>query len=325
MSRKIFAVACAIFLLVTSSSMAQVYPTRPIRLIVAYAPGGGNDIVARLISQKFQELTGQPLVVENKPGGDTIIATSFVAKSEPDGYTVLLTGMGGFTITPALNASLPYDPIKDFVPVSIVAQFPYVLAVSNAMKVTTVEELIANARANPDKVSYGDASPATRLATEMFAKSAGLSLNRVFYRGSGPVAQALVANDVQMTIADATALLELHNSDKARILAVTPAQRVAALPGTPTLSETAALAGYDFAAWIGLFAPAKTPEPIVSTLNSLIARIVVQQDFRDRLRTLTAEAVGSTAEQARVRIHADLSRNAAAARLANMGADQSSK
>jgi tripartite-type tricarboxylate transporter receptor subunit TctC len=325
MSRKILAAACSIFFLATSAGMAQDYPTRPVRLIVAYAPGGGNDIVARLVSQRFQELTGQPLVVENKPGGDTIIASNFVAKADPDGYTVLLTGMGGFTITPALNASMPYDPIKDFVPVSIIAQFPYVLAVSNAMKVATVDELIANARANPGKISYGDASPASRLATEIFAKGAGLSLNRVFYRGSGPIAQALLVNDVQMTITDATALLELHNSEKAKIIAVTPAQRVGVLPNVPALSETAALAGYDFAAWIGLFAPAKTPEPIISALNSIIARIAVQQDFRDRLKVLTAEAVGSSAEQARVRVHADLSRNAAAARLANMGPDQAQK
>jgi tripartite-type tricarboxylate transporter receptor subunit TctC len=319
---KQFAVACSVIVLVSNSSTAQTYPTRPARLIVAYAPGGGNDIVARLISQRFQELTGQPLIVENKPGGDTVIATDFVAKAEPDGYTILLTGMGGFTITPALQSKLPYDPIKDFTPASIIALFPYVLAVSNPVGAKTVEDLISAARANPGKLSYGDASSASRLATELFARSTGVSLNRVFYKGSGPVAQALMSNDVQMTITDATALIELHKSGKANILAVTTAHRVQALPDIPALSEIPALADFDFAAWIGVFVPAKTPEPVVSALNSLLARIATEEGFRDRLKTLTAEAVGSTPDQARTRVKTDLLRNAEAVRLANMGPDQ---
>jgi tripartite-type tricarboxylate transporter receptor subunit TctC len=319
---KQFAVACSMILLISNSSMAQTYPTRPARLIVAYAPGGGNDIVARLIGQRFQKLTGQPLIVENKPGGDKVIATDFVAKAEPDGYTILLTGMGGFTITPALQSKLPYDPIKDFTPASIVALFPYVLASSNSVGAKTVEELINAARGNPGKLSYGDASSASRLATELFAKSTGVSLNRVFYKGSGPVAQALMSNDVQMTITDVTALIELHKSGKANILAVTTAHRVQALPDIPALSETPALADFDFAAWIGVFVPAKTPEPVVSTLNSLLARIATEADFRDRLKTLTAEAVGNTPDQAGARVRTDLLRNAEAVRLANMGPDQ---
>jgi tripartite-type tricarboxylate transporter receptor subunit TctC len=150
-------------------------------------------------------------------------------------------------------------------------------------------------------------------------------LNRVFYKGSGPVAQALIANDVQMTITDATALIALHDSGKARIIAVTTAQRAPALPDVPALSETPALAAYDFAAWIGLFVPAKTPDAIVDALNAVIARIALQQDFRDRIRTLTAEAIGNTPEQARVRVRADLARNRTAVELAHMSPDQVSK
>jgi len=298
---------------------AQVYPQRPVKIVVGYAPGGGNDIVARLLGKKFQEMTGQAFVIENKTGADSTIASNYVAKSSPDGATLLMTGMGGFTIAPALYAGqLPYDPIKDFVAVGTVARFSYVLATNSSVPARTVDELIAHARANPGKINYGDAAPPTRLATEMFARRTNLALNRVFYKGSAATSQALLTNEVQLVISDATALLEHRASGKINILAVTSRERLKGLPGIPALADTPSLAGFDFDAWVGLFAPAGTPATVVSELSDLIGKVAAQQEFRDKLATLGAEVVGDTPQRAAERVRDDLIRNTEAVRAANM-------
>lgn len=165
---------------------AADYPTKPIHFIVAYPQGGGNDIIARLVGAKLQESLGQPVIVENKPGADSIIASEFVAKSAPDGYTILVNAMGGMTVTPALHAKLPYDPLKDFVPVSIIARFPAVLAVNPSVPVGSVAELVAYAKANPRKLNYGSSSTAIQLATEMFAQMTGITLTHIPYKGIRP-------------------------------------------------------------------------------------------------------------------------------------------
>jgi tripartite-type tricarboxylate transporter receptor subunit TctC len=302
---------------------AQSYPTRPVKIVVGYTPGGGNDVVARLLSKSFQEMTGQPFVVENKVGADSTIASGYVAKSPADGYTLLVTGMGGMTIAPALyGRQLSYDPIKDLAAVGTIARFAYVLATSSAVPARTVDDLIAYARTNPGKLNYGDAAPPTRLATEMFAQKANLSLNRIFYKGSAATSQALLTNEVQLVISDATALIGHQGSGKINILAVTSGKRQSALPGIPALAETAALADFDFDAWIGLFAPSGTPASVVSALNALIARAVAQPDFRNKLTTLAAEVVADTPQRAAARVRDDLMRNTEAVRAANMSLDE---
>jgi tripartite-type tricarboxylate transporter receptor subunit TctC len=298
------------------------YPLKPLRLIVGYAQGGGNDIIARLTAAKFQESLGQPVVVENKPGADTIIATDFVAKSPADGYTVLVNAMGGFTITPALHAKLPYDPQRDFTPVGTIAQFPHVLAVNASVPANSVRELVAYAQANPGKLNYGSASTAIRLATEMFLQKTGTSLTHIPYKGSGPSAQALIANEVQVVISDAPPLLAHLASGRVRFLAVTSKERLQAMPDLPTFADTPALAGFDISPWIGLFVPARTPAPIVTTLNAQIVRMVTAPDFRERLKAMGAEAVGDSPEQAAIRVRDDTKRYAEAAKLVNLSADR---
>jgi tripartite-type tricarboxylate transporter receptor subunit TctC len=316
------ALLAVVFSLVSAPCMAQAYPLRPVKIVVGYAPGGGNDIVARLLSKKFQEMTGQAFVVENKTGADSTIASNHVAKSSADGYTLLMTGMGGFTIAPALYAGqLPYDPIKDFVSVGTVARFAYVLATNSSVPARTVDELIAYARANPGKLNYGDAAPPTRLATEMFARKTNLALNRVFYKGSAATSQALLTNEVQLVISDATALVSHQGGGKIDILAVTSRERLKGLPNIPALAETPALADFDFDAWVGLFAPSGTPASMVSTLNELMVKAGAQQDVRDRLAALGAEVVGDTPQRAAARVKDDLIRNTEAVRAANMTRD----
>jgi tripartite-type tricarboxylate transporter receptor subunit TctC len=227
--------------------MGQNYPARPVRIVVGYSPGGGNDVVARLLSKSFQEMTGQPFVVENKLGADSTIASNYVAKSPADGYTLLVTGMGGMTIAPVLyGRQLPYEPAKDFVPVGTIARFAYVLATNSSVPARTVDDFISYARANPRKLNYGDAAPPTRLATEMFAQKANLALNRIFYKGSGATSQALLTNEVQVVISDATALIGHQGGGKVNILGVTSRKRQNALPGIPALAETPTLADFDF-------------------------------------------------------------------------------
>jgi tripartite-type tricarboxylate transporter receptor subunit TctC len=227
--------------------MGQNYPARPVRIVVGYSPGGGNDVVARLLSKSFQEMTGQPFVVENKLGADSTIASNYVAKSPADGYTLLVTGMGGMTIAPVLyGRQLPYEPAKDFVPVGTIARFAYVLATNSSVPARTVDDFISYARANPGKLNYGDAAPPTRLATEMFAQKANLALNRIFYKGSGATSQALLTNEVQVVISDATALIGHQGGGKVNILGVTSRKRQNALPGIPALAETPTLADFDF-------------------------------------------------------------------------------
>jgi len=310
--------------LVSAPCTAEVYPLRPVKIVVGYAPGGGNDIVARFLAKKFQEMTGQAFVVENKTGADSTIASNYVAKSSADGYTLLMTGMGGFTIAPALYAGqLQYDPIKDFVAVGTVARFAYVLATNSSVPARTVDELVAYARANPGKIDYGDAAPPTRLATEIFARKTNLALNRVFYKGSAATSQALLANEVQLVISDATALIAHQGSGKINILAVTSRERLKGLPDIPALAETPSLADFDFDAWVGLFAPAGTPASVVSGLNELISRATAEQEFRDKLAALGAEIVGDTPQRAAKRVSDDLIRNAEAVRAANMTRDPS--
>lgn len=303
-------------------SIAQPYPTKPVRIIVGYAPGGGNDVIARLVAKKLQEETGQPFVVENKVGADTIVATSYVAKSEPDGHTLLVTGMGGFTITPALYGDrVTYDPLKDFSAVGTVARFAYVLAVNNSIKTKTVDDLIAYAKSNPDKLNYGDAAPPTRLATEMFAKQLGIVLHRVPYKGSAASAQALLANDVQLVISDATALIGHQDGGVINILAVTSRDRVKMMPNIPSLAEMPSLANFDFDAWVGLFAPAGTSPAIVNRLNAMIGKIVIQSEAQDLFSKIGAEALTDTPAQASARVTRDLAQNALAAKSLNLSSN----
>ncbi len=286
-----FLVLCA----AAAGALAQVYPSKSIRIVVGFPPGGGNDIIARMVGAKMQESWGQPVVIDNKPGANSIIAAEFVAKSAPDGYTLLVNATGGMSVNPVLYAKLPYDPLRDFVPISMVGSFPLVLVVNPAVPANSVSELIAYAKANPGKLNYSAGSTAFQVASEMFKQMTGTDIKHIPYKGSVQSISAVMAGDVQMTIVDSPPLVPQLKSGRVRALAVTTAKRAAALPDLPTIAES--VPGYEMALWIGVFAPAGTPQDVSAKLNAEVVRIVNLPDVREKLDGMGVEPLGNTSEQ----------------------------
>jgi tripartite-type tricarboxylate transporter receptor subunit TctC len=279
-----------------AAAWAQPYPSKPIRIVVGFPPGGGNDIIARLVGVKMQESWGQPVVIDNKPGANSIIAAEFVAKSAPDGYTLLVNANGGTTINPSLYPTLPYNPQRDFIPITMIGMFPMIFAVHNSVPANTLQEFIAYARANPGKLNYSAGSTAFQVATEMFNQMTGTRINHIPYKGSTQSANAVLAGDVQMTIIDSPPVLPHVKSGRLKALAVTTAKRVGTLADVPTVSEAGA-PGYEMTLWAGLFTPTGTPGEVVSKLHAEIVRILQMPDVREKLTALGVEPVGNTSEQ----------------------------
>ncbi|WP_043839029.1 Bug family tripartite tricarboxylate transporter substrate binding protein [Muricoccus aerilatus] len=274
------------------------WPNRPVRIVVPYAPGGANDILARLYSQKLSERLGQPFVVENRAGGQAIIGSEYVARSQADGYTLLLGATGTMIFNPVTYERLSYDPVRDFVPVSIAASFPLVLAVSGEAPFRTVQELVAHAKANPDGMTYGTSSAGFQMATELFNLRAGTRFTFVAYRGSAESVNAAAAREVTMTLVDVGPAAGALQAGRLRGLAVTSEERLPAFPDIPTMKELG-FPDLSIVLWSGLMAPAGTPEPIVRRLNEEIVRANAAPDLRERLRALSVDPVGSSTEEAR--------------------------
>src|SRR5712691_5896929 len=267
-----FALFCAV-----SAAWAQGYPSKPIRLVVGFPPGGGNDIIARMIGSKMQEAWGEPVLIDNKPGANSIIAAEHVAKSAPDGYALLVNATGGMSVNPVLYTKLPYDSLKDFVPISMVGVFPLVLVVHPSVPVSSVRELIAYAKANPGKLNYSAGSTGFQVATEMFKQMAEIDVRHIPYKGSAASITAVIAGDVQMTIVDTPPLVPQIKAGKVKALGVTSAKRAASMPEVPALAET--VPGYEMVLWIGVFAPAGTPGEVASKLNAEVVRIVQMPEW----------------------------------------------
>src|SRR5438876_6572604 len=248
---------------------AQDYPNKPIRIIVGYAAGGGNDIIVRVMQPEMQKGLGQPVVVGNKPGAQSIIAAELVAKSAPDGYTLLMGPSGPMTINPATYTKLPYDAQRDFAPISMIASFPLIFVVNPKLPVKNVKELIAYAKANPAKANYASSAGIFQVATEMFKQRTGATIELIPYKGSGESVQAVAAGQVMMTIVDPAPVTGPLKSGTVRGLAVTSPKRHPSWPDLPTLIE----AGVDMEVpvWTAFFAPAKTPPAIVARLQREIA------------------------------------------------------
>jgi tripartite-type tricarboxylate transporter receptor subunit TctC len=278
-----------------AGALAQGYPAKPIRIVVGFPPGGGNDIIARLVGAKMQENWGQPVVIDNKPGAASIIAAEFVAKSAPDGYTLLVNATGGMSVNPVLYAKLPYDPLRDFVPVSMVGSFPLVLVVHPSVPANSVRELVAYAKANPGKLNYAAGSTAFQVASEMFKQMTGTDIKHIPYKGSVASISAVMAGDVQMTIVDTPPLVPQIRAGKVRGLAVTSAKRSASMPDIPAMAET--VPGYEMVLWIGVFAPAGTPGDVAAKLNAEVVRIVRLPDIREKLDGMGVEPIGNSSEQ----------------------------
>lgn len=290
-------VAVALSLLAPISASAQAWPTKLVRIVVAYPPGGATDLQARLVAAKLTERWGVPVIVENKPGANTVIATDAVAKAAPDGHTVLLTAMP-FALNPMLIAKLPYNTATDLVPVTLLATIPNVLVVYPGLPVDSLDDLIKLARAEPGKLSFASTGQATstHLSGELFAKMAGIQLNHIPYKGSASAQLDLIAGRVSMMFDNGS--LQHIKSGKLKAIAVTSAKRVPWLPETPTMMELG-LAGYEAAAWYGVFAPGGTPSEIVRKLADDITWAVRSPDTVEKLTAAGAIASGGSPEEFR--------------------------
>ena len=287
--------ACGIGL--STAACAQTFPSKAVRMIVPFPPGGGTDYTARLIGQKLSELWGQPVVIENRPGASTIIGSEIVVKSPPDGYTLLM-GSVNHTINPSLIAKLPYDTIKDFAPITVCVTAAYVLVVHPSLPAKSVKELIALARARPGEINYsssGSSGP-QHLAGELFKLMAKVDITHVPYKGGGPAVVALVGGHVQLQFSTPVSALPHVKAGKLRALAVTGLKRSEAVPHLPTISE-AALPGYEAVTWWGLMAPARTPREIISKVHGDVVRVLQMPDTREKLAREGVSPAGSTPEQ----------------------------
>ncbi len=278
-------------------AMAQEYPTRPIRLIVPYPPGGSADILARMLEQKLGAQLRQPVVVDNKPGAGTAIGAEFVARSAPDGYTLLLGTISSQAMNPAL-ARVGYDPATDFAAIAPLATIPFVLDVHAAVPATTVQALVAYAKAHPGQLNYASAGNGTsnHLAGALFNDMAGTDLTHVPYKGSAPALQDVVAGRVQVMFDLVTTSLPMLKSGAVRGLAVTSATRVPTLPDIPTMRE-AGFPNYEVTAWFGLFAPAGTPTAIIARLHDDVQKALAAPDLKERLAKLGMEPMAGTPRQ----------------------------
>jgi len=272
---------------------AQDYPAKPIKIVVPYPAGGSADLLPRIFAEKLYAKWGQAVLVENRPGAGGNIGAEFVYKADPDGYTLFASAPGPLVVNQNLYRSLAFDPAK-FVPVSIMAAIPNVLLVNPKVPARTIEEFIAYARANPDKLNYGSqgSGSTSHLTAELFKSTAGLKITHVPYKGSAPAMAALLAGEIDLMFDNLGVTLAQVKAGKLRVLAVGSERRVASLPAAPAMSEI--LSGFVSVAWFGIVAPPQTPAPIVEKLSSAVAEAIRQPDVLGRLAALSAEPVGDT-------------------------------
>ncbi len=295
------AILAALFLaaLPIDSTRAQgAYPTKPVRLVVPFPPGGPLDVVGRVIAQKLGESWGHPVVVENKAGAGGNIGADAVAKAAPDGYTILMGALSTHAVNPSLYSNMPYDAAKDFAPITLVATTPNVLVVNPSLPVRSVQEFIAYAKANPGKLNFGSGSigSAGHLAGELFNMETGARMVHVPFKGAAPATQALLAGDTQLMFDNLANAMPHVKAGKLRALAVTTAQRSKLAPDLPTMAE-AGLPGFDITTWFGLFAPAGTPREIVGKWNADVVKILESPEMRERLAAQGAEATPTSPER----------------------------
>jgi tripartite-type tricarboxylate transporter receptor subunit TctC len=303
-----FGAALALALACAHPAAAQNYPTHPIRLVVPQSPGGSTDQVARPLALKLGEALGQPVIVENRAGAGSVIGTDIVAKAAPDGYTLLVVA-ASFTISPSLYKQLPYDAGRDFAPVTLLSSFPNVLVVHPGLPVASVAELISWLKKNPGKANYSSSGigTGTHLSMELLKHLTGTDLTHVPYKGGAPSVSALLAGEVQVTLATISTALPHVKTGRLRALAVTSRRRVGALPDVPTLDESG-VPGYEYASWIGLLAPAKTPRAIVERLGAEAARAARTPEMKAILALEGAEPVGNSPDEFAAVIRAELER-----------------
>jgi tripartite-type tricarboxylate transporter receptor subunit TctC len=312
--------AFACIALAAPAAAQDAYPSRPIRIIVGYSAGGGNDIIVRVMQPELAKGLGQPIVVENRPGAQSIVAADFVAKAPADGYTLLMGPSGPMTINPATYSKLPYHPQRDFAPISMICSFPLIVVVSSSLPVKSIQDLVAYAKANPGKSNYASSAGVFQVTTELFKQKTGTRFEMIPYKGSGESIQAVIAGQVTMTIVDPAPAAGPLKAGTIRALAVTSAQRHPTWPNVPTMAE-AGVPDMEVPVWTAFFAPAKTPPAIVARLQKEVARVVQVPEVKERFAAMGLVPVGSTeAELARV-VARDLEKYTAVAKAANIKND----
>jgi len=290
------------------ASEAQNYPNRPVRLIDPYAPGGGSGIIARLVGAKLSETWGKQIIVDNRPGAAAAIGTEIAARSAPDGYTLCMGTSGSIAISPNMN-KVPYDPVKDLIPITQTSAQVMLVVLHPSMPISSVKELIAHAKAQPGKIIYASSGTggSGHLAVELFQALAQVNMTHVPYKGSGPAVLALVAGEVQLGFNNILSVLPHVNSGRLKAIAVTSSKRAPAVPNLPTMAE-AGVPGYEATSWNGIFAPAKTPRPIIIKIHAEVVKILNTPDVREKLIAAGSDPVGSTPEEFLVFVKSELAR-----------------
>ena len=311
----LFAVAAAV-------AGAQTYPVKPVRLVIPYPPGGGSDTIGRPLAQKMSEGLGQQVVVENRGGANGNIGMESVARSAPDGYTLVFALSAQLAINPGLYQKIPYDPIKDYAPISLLGEGGYILVVHPSLPAKTVKELIALAKARPGQIAYSSSGNGSggHLAVELLNSMAGIRMLHVPYKGGGPALMDLIAGQVQVLFATQLASWPHIQIGRIRALAVSTAKRPASLPDLPTVAESG-LPGYDSGVWYGVLAPAGTPREIIARLNGEVVKALNQPDYRSLLVNNTIEPIGSPPERLSQYIRTELVKWAKVIKAANVRVD----
>jgi tripartite-type tricarboxylate transporter receptor subunit TctC len=308
--------------MVAFCAFAQPYPSKPVRVIIPYPPGGGNDTLGRLFAAKLGDRLGQPFVVENRPGAGTMIGTEAAAKSAPDGYTILLSSIATHALSPNLYSRVPYDPIKDFAPITLLGIAPTVLVINQDVPAKSLSELISLAKSKPGQLAYASGGNGTppHINGEVFKSIAGVDLLHVAYKGGGPALTDLIAGRVHVMLDTAASAMPHVRAGKLRALAIAAPKRSAEYPDLPTFAE-AGLAAYDTNAWYSMHAPAGTPPDIVRRLNTELVAILKEPDILARFKQLSTEPVGNTPEEFAAFVKAELDKYARIIKAAGIKLD----
>ena len=303
----------------TQPASAAEYPTRPIRMIVPFPPGGGNDILARAVGQRLSPVIGQQIIVDNRGGAGGQIGAELAAKAEPDGYTIFLGSIGNLTFLPVLQANLPYDPVRDFAPVTLLATSAFILVVNPAVPAKSVKELIALAKAKPGQLNYGSAGSGSSLhmTGEIFKLETGIDLTHVPYKGTSPALIDLLANQVQIMFSTMPSMVPHVKTGKLRALGVSGANRTEAVPDVPTIAE-AGVPGFEVLNWQGIVVPKKTPDAIVQKLSRALLATLKSPEMIKSLATQGLDAAGGTPEQFGTLIKSEIEKYAKVAKEAKL-------
>jgi tripartite-type tricarboxylate transporter receptor subunit TctC len=307
-------------LLALPAAAQDNYPSKPVRIVVGYSAGGGNDIIVRVMQPKLQEALGQTVIVENKPGAQSIIAAELVAKSPPDGYTLLMGPSGPMTINPATYSKLPYHPQRDFTPISMICSCPLIVVSSAKLPIRSIQDLVEYAKANPGKANYASSAGVFQVTTELFKQKTGTQFVMIPYKGSGESIQAVISGQVTMTIVDPAPATGPIKAGTVRALAVTSATRHPTWPDVPTMAE-AGIPDMEVPVWTAFFAPAGTPPAIVARLQREVARVVHLPEIKERFAQMGLVSVGSTSEELARAVARDLEKYTAVAKAAKIKND----